>query len=144
MFRVLNKMFSVGCYYKLPLNSKTKFIAEFNRFLEEFYDKIDCLYFVSDLKIDLLNQDNLVEKYPNILINCAAEQTNDEANRIYERLSTLIDHMICNKNIFLSSEVIPNTITDHYATSVTTKFPTIDHACERNAIVFSTLKLIAA
>ena len=45
-----------------------------------------------------------------------------EATRIGERSSTLIDHTLCNRNMFLSSEFIPITKTNHYTTSVTMSY----------------------
>ena len=71
------------------------------------------------MNIELLIQDSLTEKYTNFLINHGVEQIIPEATLIGERSSALIDHIICKKNMFLSSGAIPVTITDYYATSVT-------------------------
>ena len=108
------------CYALNSLsNSKEKFIVDLDKFLEEFHETIDCLYLVCDMNFDLLKQDSITEKYTHVFINRGEEQTIADATRICERSSTLIDHIICNRNMFLSSKVIPITITDHNATSIT-------------------------
>ena len=103
-------------------NSKAKFFVDLDKFLEEFTENFDCPYLVRDLNIDLLKQDSLTGRYTNVFINQGVEQIIAEATPIGERSSTLIDHIICNRNIFLSSEVIPITITDLCAFSVATPY----------------------
>ena len=55
---VLNNLFFVGCDHSLPSNSKAKFTVDFDKILEEFSEKIDCLYLVGDMNIDRLKQDS--------------------------------------------------------------------------------------
>ena len=119
---LLKKSFFVGCVYNSPSNSKPKFIGDLDSFLEEFCENIDCLYLISDMNIDLYNHDGATQRYMNVLRNHGVEQIVADATRIGERSSTLIDHIICNRNMVLSSEVIPLTITDHYAIFVTTPY----------------------
>ena len=96
----------MGCVYNSRSNSKAKFIVDLDKFLEEFSNNIDCLYLVVDMNIDLLKQGSLTDKYTNVIISHGVEQIVAEATRISDRSPTLIDHIICNRNMFLSSEVI--------------------------------------
>ena len=64
------------------------------------------------MNIDLLKQGSLPKMSTNVLINHGVvEQTIAEAIRIGEKMSTKIDHIKCNRNLFLSIEVSPITTT---------------------------------
>ena len=87
------------------LTPKLNSLQTLMSFWKNLLKNIECLYIVGHMNIDLLKQDSLTEKYTNILINHGVDQIIAEATSINERSSTLIDHIIYNRNVFLISEI---------------------------------------
>ena len=106
----------MGCVHNSPSKLKTNSLWTLI-ISGSLIGKIDSIYLVHDMNIDLPKQGRLNDKYTNVLINHGMERIIAEASRIAERSSTLTDRIICKRNMFRNSEVNLITKTDHYATS---------------------------
>ena len=113
-----SKTFLLGCVYRHPRRKKiekTEFIEQIYKTLAKYSDKNIPLVILGDINIDASNiDDNIVQRYTNILTSLGCENLIDINTRFAENSRSTLDHILTNidKDQIISG-VLNFPITDH-------------------------------
>ena len=123
--KVNHKKFNciVGAVYRHPHQMIKKFQEKFEITLDYLNNNKDIYYVAGDLNINLLNDNNQIKNYTDMVYSHGCIPLITHPTRITEKSSTIIDHIYTN-NITrkIDSFIILRDLTDHLPVMVCTDF----------------------